>query len=169
MGGLCGALYIYVNHTFNYAFRKKYLKTKYSKIAETLMLTLVTVTFFYWAPELMKDNCINISDIEPDTLDEVEDYLIQYKCNSTQYSPLATFVYNQQSTNIRAMFNLSITYLFAVMMIYFWLWFLFTMITSGTAVPAGIFLPCILIGQCLGQLYYITVNYVMGENPHLTP
>ncbi len=33
------------------------------------------------------------------------------------------------------------------------IWFIFTCITSGTIVPAGIFLPCILIGCALGQLY----------------
>jgi CBS domain-containing protein len=32
-------------------------------------------------------------------------------------------------------------------------WFSFTCITSGTIVPAGIFLPCILIGCALGTVY----------------
>lgn len=32
-------------------------------------------------------------------------------------------------------------------------WYFFTCITSGTAVPCGIFLPCILIGCALGHIY----------------
>jgi chloride channel 7 len=37
--------------------------------------------------------------------------------------------------------------------IFILIWYTFTCITSGTVVPAGIFLPCILIGCALGSLY----------------
>ena len=37
--------------------------------------------------------------------------------------------------------------------IFILIWYTFTCITSGTVVPAGIFLPCILIGCSLGSLY----------------
>lgn len=33
-------------------------------------------------------------------------------------------------------------------------WISFTYITSGCAVPCGIFLPCMLIGCAMGQIYY---------------
>ncbi len=33
-------------------------------------------------------------------------------------------------------------------------WIFFTYITSGTAVPCGIFLPCMVIGCALGHLYH---------------
>jgi H+/Cl- antiporter ClcA len=33
------------------------------------------------------------------------------------------------------------------------IWLFFTTITSGTAVPSGIFLPCIIIGCCMGNAY----------------
>ena len=33
-------------------------------------------------------------------------------------------------------------------------WIFFTYVTSGTAVPCGIFLPCMLIGCALGHLYH---------------
>lgn len=33
-------------------------------------------------------------------------------------------------------------------------WIFFTYTTSGTAVPCGIFLPCMLIGCAVGQVYY---------------
>jgi len=33
-------------------------------------------------------------------------------------------------------------------------WIFFTYITSGTAVPCGIFLPCMIIGCSLGHLYH---------------
>jgi len=168
-GGLCGALYIYVNHNFNYAFRKKYLKSNVAKIIECCLLTFVTITCFYWAPELTRNNCIEKSELDPDRLEDVDNYLIQYYCDEGQFNPLASFAFNQQATVIRAMMNFGLTYQFTVMFILFVLWFAFTMITSGTAIPCGIFLPCIIVGQCLGQMYYITVNAIMGANPNLKP
>lgn len=33
-GGLCGAFYIFINHTINYSYRKKVLKTPIHKIIE---------------------------------------------------------------------------------------------------------------------------------------
>jgi H+/Cl- antiporter ClcA len=33
-------------------------------------------------------------------------------------------------------------------------WILFTYVTSGTALPCGIFLPCMLIGCAIGILYH---------------
>jgi len=33
-------------------------------------------------------------------------------------------------------------------------WIFFTYITSGTAVPCGIFLPCMVIGCALGHIYH---------------
>jgi H+/Cl- antiporter ClcA len=39
------------------------------------------------------------------------------------------------------------------MLFFLAVWYAFTCITSGTVVPAGIFLPCILIGCALGSVY----------------
>ena len=51
------------------------------------------------------------------------------------------------------MFNNSVYYPFWSMFFYFIIWYFFTMITSGTAIPCGIFIPCIIIGGALGEMY----------------
>jgi len=33
-------------------------------------------------------------------------------------------------------------------------WYFFTIITYGTNVPAGLFLPGMIIGCCMGDLYF---------------
>ncbi len=38
-------------------------------------------------------------------------------------------------------------------LIYTITWFIFTSISSGTAVPSGIFLPCMIVGCGIGNLY----------------
>jgi H+/Cl- antiporter ClcA len=48
------------------------------------------------------------------------------------------------------MLNLNFKYDISVMVVYFIIWYIFTIVTSGTALPIGIFLPCIIIGSALG-------------------
>jgi H+/Cl- antiporter ClcA len=43
-------------------------------------------------------------------------------------------------------------------------WFAFTCLTSGMVLPAGIFLPCILIGCSLGTLYAPLHNIIFHPN-----
>lgn len=43
-------------------------------------------------------------------------------------------------------------------------WFSFTCITSGTIVPAGIFLPCIIIGCALGTVYATFHNNIFHSD-----
>ena len=45
-------------------------------------------------------------------------------------------------------------------------WIVFTYVTSGTAVPCGIFLPCMLIGCAIGILYHpIHMQIFQYTNP----
>ena len=46
-------------------------------------------------------------------------------------------------------------------------WITFMYITSGTAVPCGIFLPCMLIGCALGHLYHPLHLMMFPYNPDL--
>lgn len=57
--------------------RKKYLKTKLSKIGECLLLTFLTVTAFYWAPYLTNNDC---KVIPVGTPDDISFNLKQYYC-----------------------------------------------------------------------------------------
>jgi len=45
-------------------------------------------------------------------------------------------------------------------------WYFFTIITYGTNVPAGLFLPGMIIGCCLGQTYTLIIENIgiINEN-----
>ena len=47
-------------------------------------------------------------------------------------------------------------------------WFIFTTLTAGTAVPSGIFMPCILIGCGIGHMYSFLHSEIFGGRgtPH---
>lgn len=51
--------------------------------------------------------------------------------------------------------------------IFFLGWIIFTFITSGTAVPCGIFLPSILIGCGLGHLIYPLHIAIFGSSDYI--
>lgn len=77
---------------------------------------------------------------------------IQYTCPEGAYNPLATLLFNPEGAVIKAFMNSSTTYYYPELLIFFLIWYLFTIITYGTSVPAGIFLPGILIGASLGRM-----------------
>ena len=49
------------------------------------------------------------------------------------------------------------------MVSYLMIWYLFTITTYGVWVPAGLFLPGIIIGCAMGGVYAETRKYVYGE------
>jgi H+/Cl- antiporter ClcA len=52
-------------------------------------------------------------------------------------------------------------------LIFFAIWYLFTIYTSGTAVPSGIFMPCILVGCAYGRVYGIILEHWFPDNPNI--
>lgn len=57
LGGLLGAFFIFVNYSIN-KLRKKYLKTSWKKVCETLVLVFFTSTVIYFAPMLLNNDCL---------------------------------------------------------------------------------------------------------------
>ena len=60
LGGLLGAFFIFVNYNVN-KLRKRYLKTKWHKFAEVVVLIFLTSTVFYFAP-IINECIFNDSD-----------------------------------------------------------------------------------------------------------
>lgn len=88
----------------------------------------------------------------------------RWTCNDDEYSPLATLFFNTEAGSIRSLFNESEYYkiekfnlaLFAVC------WYVFTIITYGVWVPAGLFLPGIIMGGAMGRLYTMMIQEWFG-------
>ena len=50
------------------------------------------------------------------------------------------------------------------MVIFLMMWYVLTTLSAGTAVPSGIFLPIIIVGCALGNLYYQIVGAMFEVN-----
>jgi chloride channel 7 len=94
----------------------------------------------------------------------IEASFIQYKCSEDEYNPLATLLLNTEGTVIKALLNKLARFDYAPLAIYFVIWYIFTVITYGTMVPAGLFLPGILIGCALGRMVGLFIeNTIIRE------
>lgn len=61
MGGLLGALFIYLNGLVN-SYRRQFLRTKWQRVLEVVVLVAVTSTFIYYAPMILYDDCLPEED-----------------------------------------------------------------------------------------------------------
>ena len=91
---------------------------------------------------------------------------IEYNCESGTYNPLATLILNPEGNVIKALMNKSADFAYNPLMVHFFIWYLMTIVTYGTAVPAGLFLPGILIGCSLGRILTL---FITEEGANLRP
>ena len=64
-GGLLGSFFIYVNAELN-IIRKRLLKTKWMKVAETLALGTLTATILFFTPKILAKSCMSEDDSSVD-------------------------------------------------------------------------------------------------------
>lgn len=85
-------------------------------------------------------------------------------CPEGMYNPMATFLFNPEGTVIKNFLSKKAVFSYETLLLFFLIWFIFTIITYGTAVPAGLFLPGILIGCSLGRVLGLFIeNYIVQE------
>ena len=65
---------------------------------------------------------------------------------------MATLLLNTEGTVIKALLNKMAVFYYQTLFLYFLIWYSFTVVTYGAMVPAGLFLPGILIGCSLGRM-----------------
>ena len=156
-GGLLGSFFIYVNFELN-LIRKKYLTTKSIKVVETVALTALTTTVLYFTPKILSKSCMSQDE------SSVDAEYIEYLCPEGMYNPMATFLFNPEGAVIKNFLSKKAVFSYETLLLFFLIWFIFTIITYGTAIPAGLFLPGILIGCSLGRVLGLFIeNYIVQE------
>lgn len=154
-GGLLGAMFIYVNGEMN-RLRKKVLKSNKLKFIETIALTALTATVLFYTPNILSKNCMSQDE------SSVDAEHIQYLCPDGMYNPMATFLFNSEGTVIKNFLSKKAVFSYETLLLFFLIWFIFTCLTYGTFIPAGLFLPGILIGCSLGRVLGLFIeNYIV--------
>ena len=150
--GLLGAGFIWVNSNLNKK-RKVWINKTWKKILEVVIFSLCTATVFFWAPYIFNE-CKDASEVASSN----KDLLSQYSCPDGEYSPLATMFANEEVGAIRSIMSGfdgpgGIRIPPTQMLMYLSVWYFFTITTYGVWVPAGLFLPGIIIGCAAGAIY----------------
>lgn len=80
--------------------------------------------------------------------------LMQGTCEYGEYNELATLLLRSGTSSVKNLFTRGAPHMFSVpvLVIFLIVYFVFAAITSGIAVPSGLFVPQILIGATMGQL-----------------
>jgi chloride channel 3/4/5 len=74
--------------------------------------------------------------------------------------------FNAEGTNIKSLFEVSKHYKIALpnLILFAFVWFVFTTITFGVWCPAGLFLPGIIMGGSMGRCYTMAMQNWQGYN-----
>ncbi|OVA12577.1 CBS domain [Macleaya cordata] len=173
IGGLLGALFNQLTLYISY-WRRTYLHKKGNrvKIIEACLISLITSAISFGLPLLRKCSpCPEAeanSDIEcPRPPGMYGNYVNFYCSKDKEYNDLATIFFNTQDDAIRNLFSAKTFHEYSAQSLLTFLVMFYTLavVTFGTAVPAGQFVPGIMIGSTYGRLVgMFVVNFYKKLN-----
>ncbi|XP_049374333.1 LOW QUALITY PROTEIN: chloride channel protein CLC-d [Solanum verrucosum] len=160
IGGLLGALFnqltLYMTH-----WRRNYLHKKgiRVKIIEACLISVITSAISFGLPLFRRCTPCPEADANsgiecPQAPGMFGNYVNFYCQNNKEYNDLATIFFNTQDDAIRNLFSAKTAHEFSAQSLLTFLVMFYTLavVTFGTAVPAGQFVPGIMIGSTYGRL-----------------
>lgn len=143
-GGQLGALWISLNHKLN-LFRERFIKLKWLKIVEAILVTAISATFACLMMYLMND-CRPLGN-DP-TLTPV-----QLFCEDNEYNAAAALWFQTPEASVKSLFHDPPgSHRISTILIFVPIYFFLSNITYGLNVSLGIFIPCLLTGAAWGRL-----------------
>ncbi|KAJ4956406.1 hypothetical protein NE237_013189 [Protea cynaroides] len=173
IGGLLGALFnqltLYITR-----WRRQYLHKKGNrvKIIEVCLVSLISSAISFGLPLLRKCSPCPESEVNsgiecPRPPGMYGNYVRFYCAKDNEYNDLATIFFNTQDDAIRNLFSAKTFHEYSAQSLLTFLVMFYTLavVTFGTAVPAGQFVPGIMIGSTYGRLVgMFVVNFYKKLN-----
>lgn len=101
-------------------------------------------------------------------MNELHGY-INWNCDEKSSNTLATLFFNTEVECIKLLFNSDgVFFLGKDLFIFAIIWYLITIVTYGVSVPAGIFLPGIIVGASLGKWYTYAFAKIFNDGTYYT-
>ncbi|XP_024363094.1 chloride channel protein CLC-d isoform X2 [Physcomitrium patens] len=165
IGGLLGALFNQLTIWIS-TWRRNVLHRRGTrvKIIEVLLVSLITSMLSFGLP--MMTTCKPCPDpvkypsvICPRPSGNYGNYVNFFCPNENQYNDLATIFFNTQDDAIRNLFSTNTPHEYSTrsLLTFLVMFFVLAVLTYGTAVPSGQFVPGIMIGATYGRLVGILV------------
>lgn len=144
IGGLSGALWISLNNQLN-KFREHFIKKKFLKVIEAVLVTALIATFACFMMYLISD-CRPLGNDPTSTP-------VQLFCEDNEYNAAAALWFQTPESSVKSLLHdppgsHTVVTLIVFVPIYFFL----SNITYGLNVSLGIFIPCLLTGAAWGRL-----------------
>ncbi|XP_011621417.1 chloride channel protein CLC-d isoform X1 [Amborella trichopoda] len=173
IGGLLGALFNQLT-LYIASWRRNHLHKKGTrfKIIEVCLVSLITSAISFGLPLLRK--CSPCPDSEANSSIECPrkpgmygNYVNFYCVKDKEYNDLATIFFNTQDDAIRNLFSAKTFHEYSAqsLLTFLVMFYSLAVVTYGTAVPAGQFVPGIMIGSTYGRLVgMFVVNFYKKLN-----
>ncbi|XP_057805939.1 chloride channel protein CLC-d isoform X1 [Salvia miltiorrhiza] len=172
IGGLLGALFNQL--TFHIAYwRRNYLHKRGNrvKVIEVCVVSLITSLISFGLPLFRKCTPCPEADansgIECPRRPGMYGNYVNFYCGEKEYNDLATIFFNTQDDAIRNLFSAKTIHEFSAqsLLTFLVMFYSLAVLTFGTAVPAGQFVPGIMIGSTYGRLVgMFVVNFYQKLN-----
>ncbi|KAL1536071.1 chloride channel protein CLC-d-like isoform X2 [Salvia divinorum] len=172
IGGLLGALFNQL--TFHIAYwRRNYLHKRGNrvKVIEACIVSLITSLISFGLPLFRKCTPCPEADansgIECPRRPGMYGNYVNFYCSDKEYNDLATIFFNTQDDAIRNLFSAKTIHEFSAqsLLTFLVMFYSLAVVTFGTAVPAGQFVPGIMIGSTYGRLVgMFVVNFYQKLN-----
>ncbi|XP_021761123.1 chloride channel protein CLC-d isoform X2 [Chenopodium quinoa] len=169
IGGLLGALFNQLTRYITY-WRRNYLHKKGTrvKMIEVCLISVITSAISFGLPLLRKCSPCPASEVGcPNPPGMYGNYVNFYCRSDKEYNDLATIFFNTQDDAIRNLFSAKTIHEYSAQSLLTFLVMFYTLavVTFGTAVPAGQFVPGIMIGSTYGRLVgMFVVNFYKKPN-----
>ncbi|KAL0367450.1 UNVERIFIED_CONTAM: Chloride channel protein CLC-d [Sesamum radiatum] len=159
IGGLLGALFNQLTYYIAY-WRRNYLHKRGNrvKVVEVCIVSVITSVISFGLPLFKKctpcpDTDAN-SGIECPRRPGMYGNYVNFYCGEREYNDLATIFFNTQDDAIRNLFSAKTIHEFSAqsLLTFLVMFYSLAVVTFGTAVPAGQFVPGIMIGSTYGRL-----------------
>ncbi|KAK1306761.1 Chloride channel protein CLC-d [Acorus calamus] len=178
IGGLLGALFNQLTLYITY-WRRRYLHKKGNrvKIIEVCLVSLITSFISFGLPLLRSCSPCPVTEansaIECPRPPGTYGNYVNFHCakDKKEYNDLATIFFNTQDDAIRNLFSAKTIHEYSAqsLLTFLVMFYSLAVVTFGTAVPAGQFVPGIMIGSTYGRLvgmfvvtYYKKLNVEEG-------
>ncbi|CRL03045.1 CLUMA_CG016418, isoform A [Clunio marinus] len=143
-GGLSGALWISLNYKLN-MFRESFIKKKWLKVVEAILVTAISATFASFMMYLISD-CRPLGN-DPTTTP------VQLFCEDNEYNAAAALWFQTPEASVKSLFHDPPgSHRVATLLMFVPIYFFLSNITYGLNVSLGIFIPCLLVGAAWGRL-----------------
>ncbi|KAG6423154.1 hypothetical protein SASPL_113542 [Salvia splendens] len=172
IGGLLGALFNQL--TFHIAYwHRNYLHKRGNrvKVIEVCIVSLITSLILFGLPLFRKCTPCPESDadsgIECPRRPGMYGNYVNFYCGDKEYNDLATIFFNTQDDAIRNLFSAKTIHEFSAqsLLTFLVMFYSLAVVTFGTAVPTGQFVPGIMIGSTYGRLVgMFVVNFYQKPN-----